>query len=424
MSATQVAATRPDTARLWVVALCFAAIVFDGYDLIVYGSVVPDLLNITEWSLTPQRVGDIGSYALLGMFAGALASGPLTDRVGRRTLFLGCLTWFSLAMIPVALAPNPGVLGLARFLAGLGFGGVVPTAIALTVEWAPPGRRNLYNALMLSGFPAGGILAATLAITLLEPYGFRLLFGLGALPLVTVVPLALRFLPESPGFDRVRRPAVTQPASPASGGLPALLKGHGAFAACVFAAANFCGMLLVYGLNTWLPQIMRQAGYPLGSALSFLLLLNVGGIAGGLWGSALADRIGSRRVATGAFMCSALCVALLGSELPVGALYVLVACVGASGVGCQIVLFGYVATHFPPDVRATALGFTTGIGRLGAVCGPVLGGYLVARDVGALANFAVFAAFAVAGALCARAVPPAASQHQTGSPAQFALTDA
>jgi AAHS family benzoate transporter-like MFS transporter len=92
-----------------VVGLCFAAIVFDGYDLIVYGSVVPALLD--QWSLTPQQAGDIGSYALVGMFAGALAVGPLTDRFGRRALFAACLTWFSTAMLVVATAPNPEVLG-------------------------------------------------------------------------------------------------------------------------------------------------------------------------------------------------------------------------------------------------------------------------------------------------------------------------
>jgi AAHS family benzoate transporter-like MFS transporter len=400
--------------RAWVVGLCFAAIVFDGYDLIVYGSVVPALLD--QWSLTPQQAGDIGSYALVGMFAGALAVGPLTDRFGRRALFAACLTWFSTAMLVVATAPNPEVLGAARFLAGLGFGGVVPTAIALTVEWAPAGRRSLYNAVMLSGFPAGGILAAVLAINLLEDRGFRVLFAFGAVPLVTIVPLALRFLPESPDFQPSRKIAAT-PKRPTKRpkGLLTLLKGGSARAAWVFAAANFCSMLLVYGLNTWLPQIMRRAGYPLGSALTFLLVLNIGAIVGGVSGSFLADRIGSRRVATAGLLTCALCVSLLGSHWPIVALYLLVAAVGATGVGSQMVLFGYVATHFAPDARVTALGFTTGIGRLGAVCGPILGGHLLAWQVGTNWNFRVYAAVALIGALCARAVPPSTRRPDTGA---------
>ena len=387
--------------RTWVVALCFAAIVFDGYDLIVYGSAVPALLAKPDWSLTPAQVGDIGSYALLGMFAGALAAGPLADRIGRRGLLIACLTWFSTAMIFVAAAPSPSLLGLARFVAGLGFGGVVPTAIALTVEWAPPGRRNLYNAVMLSGFPAGGVLAAVAALNLLEDHGFRVLFALGAVPLITVVPLALRHLPESPAFLHA---APRRPAEPPAGGLRTLLRGRTRVAAVVFAGANFCGMLLVYGLNTWLPQIMRAAGYPLGSALTFLLILNLGAIAGGLFGSTLADRFGCHVVAPAAFLASSVSVALLGSELPTAVLYVLVACVGAAGVGSQVLLFGYVATHFPPDVRASALGFTSGIGRLGAVCGPILGGRLVAWELGPAWNFAAFAAVALAGAAFTRTV--------------------
>jgi len=257
------------------VALCFGAIVFDGYDLIVYGSAVPALLHYQPWSLTPAQAGVIGSYALFGMFLGAIASGTLTDLIGRRRLFIASLTWFSLMVVLVATAPGPWSLGLFRFLAGLGFGGIPPTAIALVVEIAPAGRRHLINGLMLCGFPIGGVLAALLAILLLEPAGFRTLFAVGALPLVTLVPLAIWLLPESPSFERRRGGGRTR------SGVAQLVKGRAAVATALFVVANFCGFLLVFGLNTWLPQLMRGAGYALGSALAFLLVLNVGAIAGG-----------------------------------------------------------------------------------------------------------------------------------------------
>jgi AAHS family benzoate transporter-like MFS transporter len=376
-----------------VVALGFAAIVFDGYDLIVYGSAVPALLAQPGWGLTPTDVGAIGSYALLGMLVGAISAGALTDLLGRRRLFIGCLAWFSLMMLGVALAPNPELLGVFRFLAGLGFGGIAPTAIALVVEVAPAARRNLLNAVMLAGFPVGGVLAAILAVGLLEPYGFRLLFGLGVLPLVTLVPLAMWLLPESPQFRRER----TRPGD--------LLRGGVASSALLFAVANFCGFLLVFGLNTWLPQLMRLAGYNLGSALGFLLALNVGGVIGGLAGSALADRYGSKRVATVLFVVAAGALGLLAIPLPGVLVYVVVAVAGAASVGNQIVVYGYVATHFPAGFRASALGFTSGIGRLGAAAGPLIGGFLVAAGFGLGANVGVFAAVAVVGALASVLVP-------------------
>ncbi len=366
-----------------VVALGFAAIVFDGYDLIVFGSVVPALLQHPGWDLTPAEVGAIGSYALIGMLIGAISSGALTDLLGRRRLFIGCLAWFSLMMAGVALAPNPELLGVFRFLAGLGFGGIAPTAIALVVETAPVARRNLLNAVMLVGFPVGGVLAGLLAVVFLQPYGFRPLFAVGVLPLVTLVPLAMWLLPESPRFRRARlRVRLLRPG-------PLLL----------FSAANFAGFLLVFGLNTWLPQLMRGAGYDLGSALGFLLALNVGGVVGGLAGSALADRWSPRWVATTLFVVAAGALVLLAVPMPVVAVYAGVAVAGAASVGNQIVVYGYVATHYPTHQRATALGLTSGIGRLGAATGPMLGGLLATS--GLPVNVSVFAAVALLGAVAA-----------------------
>ena len=167
------------TQRLLVLGLCFATIVFDGYDLIVYGSVVPELLEYEPWGLTPQRVGNIGSLALAGMLVGALAVGTLTDLIGRRKVLLACLVWFSLAMGACAVAPNVGAFAACRFLAGLGLGGVMPTTVALTVEWAPADRLHRYNALMFSGYSVGGVLAALLAIWFLPDHGSGCCSGWG-----------------------------------------------------------------------------------------------------------------------------------------------------------------------------------------------------------------------------------------------------
>ena len=123
-----------------VIAICWVTIIFDGYDLIVYGAVVPDLLEYQQWSLSPEEAGTIGSYALFGMLVGALIAGTITDLVGRRRIILFCIAWFSLAMGLCAIAPSPELFGFFRFLAGLGLGGVVPTASAITIEilqWTP-----------------------------------------------------------------------------------------------------------------------------------------------------------------------------------------------------------------------------------------------------------------------------------------------
>lgn len=407
------APTQPGRSRATavLVALGFFAIVFDGYDLIVYGSAVPALLAHPGWQLTAPQAGAIGSYALLGMFVGAVVAGMLADRIGRRRTFIGSLTWFSLMMIGVALAPTPELLGLGRFLAGLGFGAIAPVAIAMVVESAPASRRNVLNAVMLAGFPAGGVVAAIAGITLLEQAGFRVLFALGALPLFTLVPLALWLLPET------SQPVTPEPKR----GRRALdLTGRHAVALALFALANVCGFLLVYGLNTWLPQLMRQAGYPLGSAISFLLVFNLGAVAGGLIGARLADRFNGKPVAAGAFALGVVAISLLALPMPPVLLYLMIAVAGAASVGTQIVVFGYVAVYFDAHHRGTALGIATGVGRLGAVAGPLVGGYLVASGLELGWNFSVFAAVALVGALSSAAVPARTTMVDAPQPAAVA----
>lgn len=410
------------SAGLWVVAICLVTIIFDGYDLIVYGAVVPALTApASEWHLTLPQAGAIGSYALIGMVVGTLIVGALTDILGRRKIMLASITWFSVAMGLTALAPNPEIFGLMRFVTGVGLGGVVPTAIALTVEYAPAHRRNFNNALMFSGFSIGGVLAALLAVNLLPENSFRLLFWAGIAPLVLVVPLAWRYLPESADYLRARGRgeeaealadkygitlrSVAEEGTEEGNAIRTIFAPGRVVATVLFGAASFIGLLLVYGLSQWLPKIMMTAGYPLGSALKFLLVLNLGAVVGSLVVSLLADRWGSKVVTVLAFASAAASLAALAAKPSVGVLMILVAVAGFGTTGTQILINGYVATHYPPTARATALGWSLGVGRIGAIVGPTYGAWLLGSGKGIEWNFYGFAAPAVIGALIIAAVP-------------------
>lgn len=412
----------------FVVLICFVTIVFDGYDLVVYGSTIPSILKYEEWGVTPQEAGAIGSYALIGMLVGALGAGALTDILGRRKIILICVTWFSLAMGLSALSTSPEMLGLVRFFAGLGLGGVVPTAIALTVEYAPKDKRQLSNALMYSGYFVGGILTALAGLLLLPHVDFRVMYALGMLPLVLVLPVAWKYLPESPaylmskgrhaeaaalarqyGIEVGGTNASTQPSATEVDRLAAiriLFSRPYLAATLLFPMASFCGLLLVYGLNIWLPNIMTTAGFELGSSLSFLLVLNAGGIIGTIGASRIADRIGVKPVAVAAFVAAAMSILLLSVHLTFALLFLFVAIAGA-GTGSQILVNGYVAVHYPDSSRATALGWSLGMGRVGAILGPILGGIVAGSALGFEWNFYMFAAFAALGAVLIAAVPGA-----------------
>jgi MFS transporter, AAHS family, benzoate transport protein len=398
-----------------VIGLCFVVIVFDGYDLIVYGATVPALLTYAPWGLTPTTVGAIGSYALVGMLAGALLAGVLTDIVGRRRVMIAGVAWFSVAMAGCAMARNPEVFGVFRLLGGIGLGGVMPTAIALTAEYSRPHRRSFNNAVMFSGYAVGGILAALLALALMPANGFRPMYWIGVLPLVTVVPLLVRHLPESMTFLAMK--GRLRGTEPRKAGLSVLFTRRHLVPAVLFAITSFFGLLLIYGLNTWLPQIMKTAGYPLTSSLLFLVVMNVGAVVGSLLVAPIGDRIGMRPVTGAAFLAAAVSIYLLHTPMAAPLMYALVAVAGFGTIGCQILVNAYVAMHFPDEVRATALGATLGIGRLGAIVGPTFGGLLLASDLEVAWNFYAFAIPAAVGALVVFLLPGRTADRRVRAPA-------
>jgi AAHS family benzoate transporter-like MFS transporter len=424
-------ATRAAAPPAWkgrsVLLLCFVTIVFDGYDLVIYGSTVPSILKYQEWGLTTAQAGLIGSLALVGMLLGTMSVGMLTDRLGRRRIMLASITVFSICMILTAFAPTAEMFGGLRFLTGLGLGGVVPTCIALTVEYARKERRQIANAVMFSGYSVGGVGASLLAINLLQHVDFRWLYAIGALPLVTLLPVAWKLLPESVAYlARTGRTveakatadrfgliysdivSIADTAAGPSGGnssLRTIFTRKFLLSTVLFALANFCGLLLDYGLNTWLPQIMRQAGFNLGDSLTFLLVLNAGAIIGSISASVVADRIGIKKVVTASFLLAFVAILMLTLQLPLAMLLVIVAFAGLGSVGTQILVGGYCATHYPQSLSATALSGSLGVGRIGAICGPIIGGAVASLAFGWQMNFYMFAIFAVVGAVVVFSVP-------------------
>ena len=437
LAASSVPISPPKRSGRIVLLLCFLTIVFDGYDLVVYGATVPSLIAHPAWDIDPARAGLIGSLALVGMLIGTMTVGALTDILGRRKIMLFAIAWFSVCMLATAAAPNESVFAVLRFLTGLGLGGVVPTCIALTVEYAPKSRRQIANALMFSGYSVGGVGAAVLAISALPELDFQWLYVVGAVPLLTLLPIAYRYLPESIAFLAARRSTVTARATadqfglvfddivtesraipaPGAGGpghqssLRELFSSRWRRSTLLFAGANFCGLLLVYGLNTWLPQIMRGAGFELGSALAFLLVLNVGAIVGSIGASWVADRIGIKKVVTTSFILAFISIFLISLNLPVALLFVLVAFAGLGSVGTQILVGGFCATHYPQRLSPTALGWSLAVGRIGAMMGPIIGGVIASAALGYQVNFYAFALVAVIGAVIVSSVSLRSGDH-------------
>jgi AAHS family benzoate transporter-like MFS transporter len=403
-----------------VMALCALLLIFDGYDLFIYGVVLPSIMQ--EWGLTPLQAGALGSYALFGMMFGALAFGTLADKIGRKKGIAICFVLFSTATILNGFASNPTEFGIFRFIAGLGCGGLMPNAVALMNEYAPKRLRSTLVAVMFSGYSLGGMLAAGVGIYMLPRFGWESMFFAAAVPLL-LLPLILWKLPESVGFlvrqgrhEQAR--ALLQKIQPdlqidAADQLQMSdTKGKGVAVFELFRdgralrtlclwLAFFCCLLMVYALSSWLPKLMANAGYSLGSSLSFLLALNFGGMAGAILGGWLGDRFNLSKVMVCFFVAAAVSISLLGFKSPTPLLYGLIFIAGATTIGTQILLYAGAAQFYGLSIRSTGLGWASGIGRNGAIVGPLLGGALMGINLPLQLNFL---AFAVPGAVAAIAM--------------------
>ncbi|MFD9219210.1 MFS transporter [Streptomyces sp. NPDC060064] len=422
-----------------VLALCWLAVFFDGMDVNIYGAVMPHMLDDPGLGLTPASAGTIGSWTTFGMLIGALVAGNITDWLGRRPVLIVSVTLFSIASAVCATAGSPALFGTGRFIAGLGLGGLMPLCLAMVMEFAPPRRAALTTGLLMTSYHFGGMAATGLGLTVAPSVGWRWVFWAGVLPAAIVVPLLYKVLPESPGVllargepdradavaDRFGLPRPTPVEAPASGAkgrfdaVLALFRPESRWATPLLWLASFCGLLLVYGVSTWLPQLMRASGYGLTSSVSFLLVINAGGIVGMLIAGRTADRFGAVKVSAIWFLLTATGALLLKSHLPLGITYVVVAFTGVWLFSAQVMVYAATNTVYRGSERAAGLGWVTGVGRTGAVLGPWMGGAL-AQGGNESWGFTAFALAGLLGAIAVSLVPLAArlGSHGAGASAR------
>ncbi|WP_127128278.1 aromatic acid/H+ symport family MFS transporter [Georgenia sp. SYP-B2076] len=371
------------------VVVAWLFVVFDGYDLIVYGTVQKLLRE--EWSLGAAQAGTVGSLAFLGMMVGALAAGRLSDSVGRRRAIIASAIVLSVFTTLCAVSTGPVMFGTFRFLAGLGLGGLVPSANALAADLVPRRWRASVATLMMSGVPIGGSIAALLGIPMIPAFGWRPMFAVALVALVVLVPLAWKVLPDDRPADRA---ADREPS-----GFTTLLRPPFLFVSILFATTTIVTLMAWYGLGTWLPNLMQDAGYNLGSALLFALALNLGAVAGSVLTAWAGDRFGTVPTAVVAAGLAGVALLALLTTPPVALVYVVLVVAGVGTHGTQCLIIAAISTYFPDHLRGTALGFGLGMGRIGAVAAPQVGGILLAAGLGVNSNFLLFGACAIVAAV-------------------------
>ncbi|HME26526.1 MAG TPA: MFS transporter [Acetobacteraceae bacterium] len=379
--------------QLRVAALCTLVQICDGYDLNSVAWAVPSLIK--AWHLPPPMFTTAFLWSSIGILVGALSAGPIGDRFGRRPLLLASLTIFGIASLLSATADSIGTLSLWRFFTGIGIGGGFSGAAALSGDYAPHRLRATMIMATFTGAPIGGFLGGQIVALLLAHYDWPVIFILGGVfPLVLVLALAL-WLPESPRFlarkqnlspshaALLRRldidPSESGPVDVAQGNPVRMLFGEGyALQTVLLWIIYFCSLLNLFLFAYWMPTVLNLIGMSPPQAVFASSLRDFGAIFAVLYLGLAIDRIGPERTLALHYAVGAIFIAVIALvTLPYAMLLIMTFLAGATIIGSQTGANGTCGKLYPARMRTSGLGWALGIGRLGGIVAPVLGGYLL-----------------------------------------------
>ncbi|HEX3971909.1 MAG TPA: MFS transporter [Stellaceae bacterium] len=427
-----------------IVALCTTVAIFDGFDTQIIAYVGP--MIVSDFHIPFSSLGTLFGAGMVGLTIGALCLPILADLFGRKPLILVATAMFAVLSILTVSVDSFAALLTLRILTGLGLGAALPNVVALVSEYAPNGMRVLVN-ITLGGFGCGALLAGAAASWLLPHYGWHALFYVGgAIPLVSLVLLAI-WLPESPPFlvlkaapgERIAR--LLEKVDPTwnfafprdftveekklTGFTVPHLFTHGRTAMTVLLwVAQFMNLLVLLFMLNWTPSLLREAGMSMQASIWTTVGFSVGGVIGAILVGRLMDLGNPFIVLSMTLFGTACCITLVAHAI--GNPTVLAIAVGITGfgvAGAQNSLNTISGMLYPTAIRSTGVGWSMGIGRIGSIIGPTLGGLLVAAqwDVDMIIN--VQAVPALIASICVLCLPRARPTEDRGKTLSLAGVD-
>ena len=389
--------------QLLVAVMCGLIVFVDGFDAQAMGFVAPALTAALK--ISRGVLGSVISSGLVGMMIGALVSGPLADRIGRKPVLVACALIFGIGSLLTATAQSVESLMAFRAFTGLGMGGAMPNAIALTSEYMPRRRRAGAVTMMICGFSLGAAVGGLVAASIIPRFGWPAVFIVGGVIPIAIGVVCVFVLPESIRFLVVRGDrepqarlllsriapgaAVTGPLSPGrdehaspDGFVVSELFTHGrALGTTLIWVIYFMNLLNLYFLNSWLPTIISDAGIPVDTAIRLTSLFQIGGIAGAVVLGRLLDRTFSFWILAACYSWAAAFVYSIGhAGASVPLLALTITCAGVGIIGGQNASHALSSEFYPTRIRSTGVGWALGIGRIGSIVGPLVGGLLLAQN--------------------------------------------
>ena len=382
------------------VSLTALTIIFDGIDNQLLPISIPSLMR--EWSVARSAFAAVLAGGMFGMMIGGAIGGIAGDRFGRRFTLIASVLIFGIMTVAVAFCHSLTALGILRFLAGLGLGGAMPNAAALTSEYVPHRHRPFAVTLTIVCIPLGGTLAAFFGGRAVPALGWRALFFIGGMLPLVVAMVAMFALPESPRYLARRRrrwPELARTLRRMGHEIPSDVGfvDHGeqviarASVGALFtpefrrdtlalSGAYFFCLLAVYAAFNWVPVMLTESGLGLIVASNGLTAFNLGGVAGAIGGALLISRVGSRVTlpgmaaiaAAGALVLAAMPIASTTDPRPI---ITMLGITGGMINAVQTTMYALAAHVYPTTVRATGVGTAVAVGRFGGVLSTYVGAW-------------------------------------------------
>jgi AAHS family 4-hydroxybenzoate transporter-like MFS transporter len=406
--------------QIRIASLLFAVMLLDGFDTQVIAFVAPAIGQ--ELSIAPSSFGVIFSAGLLGAACGAFFLGRLADRVGRRIVLLACILEFSLLTLACAFARSYEWLVVLRFAAGIGLGGAMPNLFALASEYAPEKYRIALVTVTLWGIPLGGVLGGFLTAVLIRQYGWPIAFWVGGLTPLALLPLFYFVLPESIRFLTLAKRSpdiIARTLTKLSPGqqftaqdnfvlletqisasrISDLFSRNLRNGTVLLSLALFSSFVIVYLLTNWIPSVLAKSGLPIEKAVMGTVIFNIAGIIGSIIVSWIVQRVRPLPIICFGYFVGTLAVVSIGL-VPAETTPLMIA-IFFSGffiIGVHLSIVGYIAAFYPTQIRATGIGFTQSVSRIGSFVGPLLGGLLISLSLaqGQLFQFIAIPSFLAA----------------------------
>jgi MFS transporter, putative metabolite:H+ symporter len=403
-----------------IVSVCGLGWLFDAMDAGIIAFVLAVLIK--QWNLSADQIGAIASIGLLGMFAGALASGVLADRVGRKYLFQATLLIFSIATGLCGLAVGFTSLLVLRFLVGFGLGGELPVASTLVTEFSPAKHRGRLLVILESFWAFGWAAAAILSFLIIPRFeqGWKIAFFIGFLPafyafyLRRKIPESPRYLETAGRYEEARAAVrwiereagqenvdleVSSEKAASKVRFADLWRGKFVKRTLMLWILWFAMVYSYYGIFTWLPSLLVSSGHEVVQSFRYVLIITLAQIPGYFTAAFLVDRIG-RKATLVPFLTGCAVAAYLFGRAVTGSEIILYGClISFFNLGAWGVVYTYTPELYPTGMRGTGAGTAAAVGRIGGIVAPLIVGKILAANLGQQVVFAQFAFVVIAGAI-------------------------